>query len=82
VGRNENLELLQRYKEVTQVTWDQLLGFMWQRFNRYRRQKSDVHQWDRVGKRLKILANSSQEPAVFVAQIRRSIEQWANRRGL
>jgi hypothetical protein len=25
---------------------------------RYRRQKSDAHQWDRVGKRLKVKANS------------------------
>ena len=66
VGRNTNDELADRYNHVTQLTWREMLGFIWQRFDAYRNQKSDVQIWDLMGRRLKSMANSSREPEPFV----------------
>jgi hypothetical protein len=52
VGRDTSAELAAQYEQVTQLTWHQMLGFIWQRFDAYRNQKTDVQQWDDVGRRL------------------------------
>ena len=59
IGRDLNPELEERYGEVLQLTWDGVLGFIWDRFDRYRREKSDVAQWDVCGRGLKALADGS-----------------------
>jgi hypothetical protein len=43
-----------------------MLGFIWCRFDAYRSQKTDVQQWDAVGKRLRFMANKARKPELFV----------------
>lgn len=66
VGRDANAELAERYKQVTQVTWTQILKFIWERFRIYRNQKTDIEQWDAVGRQLKSMADGSPNPTSFV----------------
>ena len=43
-----------------------MLAFIGKRFHRYRRQKTQVDQWDSEGLKVKRLADSSRGPAEFV----------------
>jgi hypothetical protein len=61
VGRNIDVELARRYKRVTQLTWRDMLGFIWRRFDAYRKEKSDVQQWDEIGKRLMSMSTAPRE---------------------
>jgi hypothetical protein len=63
-GRSE--ELTARFPAVVQLTWTDILGFIWRRFDAYRRQKTQVEQWDDQGKRLKRLADNEMDPTAFV----------------
>lgn len=56
VGRETDAEIAKKYAGITQLTWTEVLSFIWQRFDRYRRQKSQVDQWDGVGRSLKKMA--------------------------
>jgi hypothetical protein len=67
VGRAENPELAERFPRVEQVTWSQILSFVWFRFHTYRRQKTQVQQWDRQGLLLKHLSDRSSEPEEFIS---------------
>ena len=51
VGRDRNEEIAAAYPEVTQLIWPDMLAFNWNRFRRYRQQKTQVDQWDRSGLR-------------------------------
>ena len=53
VGREGNTDIQETYPEVTQLIWTEMLAFMWDRFRRYRRQKTQVDQWDGAGKKIK-----------------------------
>jgi len=44
----------------------EMLAFIGERFHRYRRQKTQVDQWDSEGLKVKRLADSSRGPAEFV----------------
>jgi predicted transport protein len=66
IGARENPELRLAYPAVTQLTWPQVLRFIWQRFRDYRRQKTQVEQWDADGKRLKSWADRAKTPERFV----------------
>ena len=57
VGRDRNDDLAAAYPEVTQVLWVEVLAFIWDRFRRYRRQKTQVDQWDTEGLKIKRLAD-------------------------
>jgi hypothetical protein len=67
VGRAENPELAVRFPQVDQVTWAQILSFIWFRFHTYRRQKTQVQQWDRQGLLLKDLSDRSSGPEDFIS---------------
>ena len=56
-----------------QLTWRQMLAFIWERFDTYRNQKTDVQQWDYAGKRLRAMANKTREPEAFVREALRAI---------
>lgn len=56
IGRERDDELQARYPRVPQVAWSDLLGFPFDRFDRYRRQKAQTEQWDRTGNALKQMA--------------------------
>ncbi len=58
-----------RYADVVQITWAQILDFIWSRFDTYRRQKRQVDQWDMCGKKLKELADQEREPSNFKAKV-------------
>lgn len=57
VGRERNDELTEAFPDVTQLIWSEMLTFVWCRLGRYRRQKSQVDQWDDQGKKIKQLAD-------------------------
>lgn len=61
VGRNRNDDLATKYPKVTQLIWQDILAFMWDRFKRYRQQKTQVDQWDPQGRKLKQLADRFQK---------------------
>lgn len=67
VGRYRDDELLERFPEVKQLVWEEMLSFIWDRFNKYRRQKTQVQQWNHTGRRLRMLASSSERDE-FIAQ--------------
>ena len=52
VGSNENKELKKKYPEVPQLTWEEILKFIFLRFQKYKNQKLSHSQWDDVGQLL------------------------------
>lgn len=52
VGDKKNRELGDNHPQVPQVTWDQVLGFIFGRFSLYYDQKANHPQWDKTGKLL------------------------------
>jgi hypothetical protein len=66
VGRNESSELRERYPEVLQLSWDHIIGFIWERFRAYSEQKRHVEQWDEVGKYLRRSAETNDKTAFFL----------------
>jgi hypothetical protein len=57
VGRNRSEDLTRDYPEVRQLVWPDMLAFIWERFESYRHQKTQVDQWDAEGRKLKRLAD-------------------------
>jgi len=55
-GRQPDTDISARYAGITQVTWEQALAFMHDRFHRYTRQKAQTDQGDPAGRQLKKLA--------------------------
>jgi hypothetical protein len=68
VGRGRNDDLAAAYPEVRQLLWAEMLAFIWDRFHRYRRQKTQVQQWDPVGRKIKRLADQSEGAQDFIGQ--------------
>lgn len=67
VGRECSQELAATYPDVAQLTWPEMLAFIWDRLHRYRQQKAQVAQWDVEGRKIKRLAERSRESRDFVA---------------
>ncbi|MEA3538364.1 MAG: hypothetical protein U9R73_04465 [Pseudomonadota bacterium] len=61
VGREPDGNIAQKYAGITQLTWAEVLSFIFQRFHRYNRQKAQVDQWDDVGRYLKKLVGRDNE---------------------
>lgn len=68
VGRESDSAIAEKYAGITQLTWAEVLSFIWQRFHRYSRQKAQVDQWDHVGRCLKDLVRRNDE-GEFVATV-------------
>lgn len=68
VGREPSTEIAEKYVSITQVTWKTVLSFIWQRFDQYKRQKTQVDQWDEVGRQLQKLARREGEEG-FIAKV-------------
>jgi hypothetical protein len=49
-GAEVREELNERYPRVPQILWPEVKSFIWNRFSKYRKQKSGHVQWDEVGK--------------------------------
>lgn len=56
VGKEKNKHLQNKYPAITQIFFDEILGFIWERFNTYKLVKSSHPQWDSTGKELFSLA--------------------------
>lgn len=69
VGRDRSEELKAQYPKVTQLIWTDLLAFIWDRFHTYRRQKTQVDQWDAQGQKIKRLADKSGDAEAFVEEL-------------
>jgi len=67
VGASRNDELTVAFPEVTQLIWSEMLAFIWDRFHTYRRQKTQVDQWDAQGRILKEMADRFGDSEAFVA---------------
>lgn len=52
LGNDENPNLTRVLPGTLQITWAQVLSFIYRRFERYRSRKADHDQWDRVGQLL------------------------------
>jgi hypothetical protein len=68
VGRQRNAELSATYPDVVQLTWPEILAFIWDRLRRYRQQKTQVDQWDAQGRKIKRLAGQSTQAEPFIDQ--------------
>jgi len=68
VGRQRSEELSAAYPEVVQLTWPEMLAFIWDRLRRYRQQKTQVDQWDAQGRKIKRIADTSPNAQAFVDQ--------------
>lgn len=68
VGRERSEELSANYPDVPQLTWTEILAFIWDRLRRYRRQKTQVNQWDAQGRKIKRLADTSPNAQAFIDQ--------------
>jgi hypothetical protein len=68
VGRERSAELSAAYPDVLQLTWPEILAFIWDRLHRYRQQKTQVDQWDAQGRKIKRLAAQSTQAEPFIDQ--------------
>ncbi|MBN9529773.1 MAG: hypothetical protein J0H82_26435 [Alphaproteobacteria bacterium] len=64
-GMSYNTELADRYQQVAQIVWNQVIEFVWKRLRRYLDQKADIHQWDAQGRRLRALAEEARDLEEF-----------------
>lgn len=69
VGRETDAAIAEKYAGITQLTWTEVLSFIWQRFDRYKRQKAQVDQWDGAGRLLKKIA-AQEDHDEFVNKVR------------
>jgi hypothetical protein len=82
IGDRQNSELGETYYGVVQLSWDDVLGFIYERFQRYRNQKRNVHQWDDSGRLLKRFAEETRprdNPSAFVNHARKAMQRWLDR---
>jgi hypothetical protein len=80
VGSQRSDTITAEHPAVTQVVWTELTAFIFNRLRRYRRQKTQVDQWDRTGKVLHSLASQHRELGGFSDEVRRQIGVFVSRR--
>lgn len=66
IGKRENRDLKKKYPGVPQVTWEQILKFIYERFEKYKDQKSSHPQWDETGRELWRLFEKHSEKEDFI----------------
>ncbi|NLZ12754.1 MAG: hypothetical protein GXY29_01040 [Thermotogaceae bacterium] len=71
VGEKENEEVKQKYKEVPQITWDNIFEFIYNRFKKYKQTKGSHGQWV-YGDRLWNMVRHSQNPGEFKEEFLKS----------
>jgi hypothetical protein len=74
VGNSVSDALRQRYPEVPQKTWRDVIRFIHERFRTYRSRKTDHEQWDKVGQQLWTMSEKHRDIAQFEAAVRRLFE--------
>ncbi len=66
--RDHSEDLAAAYPEVTQLVWAEMPAFVWDRFHRYRQQKTQVDQWEAEGRKIKRLADGSADARDFIGR--------------
>ena len=69
IGRNINREIKKKYPKVPQVTWEDILSFIYNRFKTYQEQKCSHPQWDRYGREIFKLAINSKKKEEFIKSV-------------
>lgn len=64
-GGQANSEIKEKFPHVPQILWDQVLTFVYNRFRKYRDQKSSHGQWGKVGKDLWDCVRQNGTPQAF-----------------
>jgi hypothetical protein len=70
IGSEKNDRLLPK---VVQLTWDEILEFIYVRLTKYREHKAQHEQWDNVGKYLYRLSEKSSSANEFVETVKASM---------
>lgn len=81
VGREYSDALAVAYPDVTQLTWVNMLEFIWDHFHTYRQQKTQVDQWDAQGLAIKRLADQSGAAKSFIEKALRQMGAGDGRLG-
>jgi hypothetical protein len=77
IGSERNTDIAVRFPQVVQIIWDDLLRFVWQRFQKYRNQKADTQHWDTTGRTLKRWVNEARgREEDFIIRSRQALENW------
>ncbi len=50
LGKTQSLSIREKYRDVPQITWEEVLRFIYERFYNYQVPKSDHPQWDENGR--------------------------------
>jgi hypothetical protein len=66
IGSRKNSNLEKDLPKVVQITWDEILGFIYDRFNEYRDPKAHHPQWDWIGKFLYKTSTSLRNKDEFI----------------
>lgn len=70
MGRDENEDLRATHPKVSQITWSEVLQFIYNRFRGYRREKRSHGQWETDGQNLWREAERARDMEEFVAAVR------------
>lgn len=70
LGREPNPEVAERYPQVPQILWTDVLAFIYRRFREYRNQKASHPQWDADGVALWEIFERSRDEHQFEETIR------------
>ena len=73
VGNQINRDLQRRYPNVSQIIWDDILKFIYNRYKKYKEQKSRHPQWDSTGHLLWRSFLKCKDENEFVVEIKRLI---------
>jgi hypothetical protein len=74
LGETKNDAIL---PNAVQLVWDEILAFIFDRFNRYKAQKAHHGQWDSTGRQLYTLASSHTQEE-FIETVRASMQTHVN----
>jgi len=70
LGNTRNPEILAKYPAVPQVTWEEVLKFVYVRFRKYNGQKVSHQQWDKTGHQLWDEVQKSKDDLQFISRIK------------
>jgi hypothetical protein len=69
IGARPNMDLEKSHPAVPQITWDEVLVFIYDRFRTYRKEKRSHPQWDQDGQNLWNLADASRTSDAFASAV-------------
>jgi hypothetical protein len=73
-GKEKNIELKRNKPEITQILWNDVLGFIYDRFKKYTIRKSSHKQWDDTGHKLWDLCRIYNDRECFIVSAKKMIK--------